>query len=170
LESGSYEDTFYYPWLTSEYVVNGLADWVQSGSFALAVSERLEDGPSAAELAGRFAAQNARSVLVLHISWGDSEALAEIAGAAIETLRDDNAHAFPQFDAAPAEIVAWDGVRIAPVPTPLSSRIQPFFRAALGLAAGLGLAFLFEYLDPALHTREDLEALGCDVVGEIPRH
>ena len=31
----------YYNWLTSEYIVNGLTDWVKGGAFATAVSQEL---------------------------------------------------------------------------------------------------------------------------------
>ena len=31
----------YYNWLTSEYIVNGLTDWVKGGGFATAVSQEL---------------------------------------------------------------------------------------------------------------------------------
>jgi capsular polysaccharide biosynthesis protein len=38
----------YYPWLTSEYVANGLADAARTGAFAEAVAARLEDPSLAA--------------------------------------------------------------------------------------------------------------------------
>jgi hypothetical protein len=37
----SYEDDFYHPWPTSEYIMNGLVAWVRTNSFAQAVSEEL---------------------------------------------------------------------------------------------------------------------------------
>ncbi len=64
----------YYNWLTSEYIVNGLTDWVKGGEFALAVSEQLaEQGYEipAHEIQGGLAADNARSMLTLSLTHGD---------------------------------------------------------------------------------------------------
>jgi capsular polysaccharide biosynthesis protein len=42
-------------------------------------------------------------------------------------------------------------------------------RTGLGLAAGIGLAFLLHYLDTRLRSRTDVEEwLGLPVVGTIP--
>lgn len=41
-------------------------------------------------------------------------------------------------------------------------------RGTLALLLGIGLAFLRHYLDQSLHRRDDVEALGMDVVGIIP--
>jgi len=43
-------------------------------------------------------------------------------------------------------------------------------RLGLGLLAGIGLAFLAEYLDPTLRQREQVEALGLPIIASIPRH
>ena len=63
----------YYNWLTSEYIVNGLTDWVRGGEFSAAVSEHLaEQGheiPAHAVQAG-LVADNARSMLTISLtSW-----------------------------------------------------------------------------------------------------
>ena len=41
-------------------------------------------------------------------------------------------------------------------------------RSMLAAIAGIGLAFLRHYLDQSLHRRDDVEALGLEVVGAIP--
>ncbi len=41
-------------------------------------------------------------------------------------------------------------------------------RSMLAAIAGIGLAFLRHYLDQSLHRRDDVEALGFEVVGAIP--
>ncbi|MBC7248214.1 MAG: polysaccharide biosynthesis tyrosine autokinase [Actinobacteria bacterium] len=51
-------------------------------------------------------------------------------------------------------------------PRPLRNGILALF---LGLILGVGLAFLVEYLDDTLHTREDFEQhYGVPIIGEIP--
>lgn len=59
---------------------------------------------------------------------------------------------------------AKSGLKVSP--RPMRNGILAFF---LGLILGLGLAFLVEYLDDTLHTREDFEHYyDIPLVGEIP--
>ena len=39
--AAEFDEQRYFNWTTSEYIVNGLADWVRGGKFAEAVSKRL---------------------------------------------------------------------------------------------------------------------------------
>lgn len=167
-----YEDAGYFPWLASEYVVNGLADWVTTGSFTAEVSAALGEAGLAIDagaLRPAFAPDNARSILRLQISWPDADQLQAIAEAAVDVLQTRSGVYFPQFAAQPAEVIALDSIALAPVPPPLTNRFMPFVKLALGLAVGLGLALLVEYLDDSIRTRADLEALALPVLGQIPR-
>lgn len=169
--TSGYEDREYYPWLTSEYVVNALTDWVRTSSFAMEVSAALAEQsievPPGAIQAG-IAADNERSVMSLHLSGADSEILAKTAEAAAEVLRTRSVEYFPQFGASGVEVVALDVPAIVPVPPPLSARFEPLVRIGLGLAAGVALAFLIEYLDPTVRERRQLERLGMLVLAEVP--
>lgn len=172
-EVTGYEDSSYYPWLASEYVVNALTDWVSTGTFAEEVSAALKEqhgveiGGSA--LRGSMRADNARSIMTLYLNWGDAEQIEQIASAATYVLQNRSAEYFPQVRAEGLKVVALDSAAIGAVPPPLTSRIDPLIRLALGIAAGVGLAFLIEYLDPALHDRREVEAIGLNVIAEIPR-
>jgi hypothetical protein len=173
LGSGAdYEDDRYYPWLTSEYIVNGLADWVKSGSFATGVSEELAvqgvDVPSDA-IRGTIASDNVRSVLLLSMTFGDRERLAAMIDAASRVLQTRNMEAFP-FLGQPAVVVPLDEPVINQIPPGLRATLDLPLRLVLAAGAGLGLAFLFNYLDPTLQTRADLESAGLQVLAEIPRH
>jgi capsular polysaccharide biosynthesis protein len=169
----SYEDSEYYPWLTSEFVVNGLVDWAKTGSFAEEVSKELSASADleipAAALRGAINADNERSVMVVYLGWGDAEQLATIADAVSVVLDERSADYFPQFGAGGVEVVQFDEPVITPVPPSLSVRLQPLVRAGLGLAAGIALVFLVEYLDPTVRGREDVVSLGFDILAEIPR-
>src|SRR5688500_12392877 len=76
-------DPRYYSWLTSEYIANGLEDWVRGRGYAAAVSADLAARhglslpPEAVQ--GAVAADSARSVLVLYLTWGDPAQLAAMA-------------------------------------------------------------------------------------------
>lgn len=169
----TYEDSGYYPWLASEYVVNALTDWVRTSSFAEEVSAELaaqEIDIPAGMLQASTVADNARSVMVLTFNWGDAGQLESIAAAATSVLQHRSVDYFPQLREVGVEVVALDDPAIAPLPPPISARLEPAVRFGLGIVAGVALAFLVEYLDPTVHERAQVEALGLPVLAEIPRH
>jgi capsular polysaccharide biosynthesis protein len=173
-EAETYTYDGYYAWLTSEYIANGLADVARRGQFAQGVSARLAANgtnipPGAVQ--GAIASDNAQSLLVVYVTWGDPDTLLTIADAVALELTENAGDYFPQLadlPTAPARRVDAP----APVAIPPSLRSQlagPVMRVALGLAAGLALVFLLHYLDPTIRDRAELQALGYEVKGEIPR-
>lgn len=159
----------YYNWLSSEYIVNGLTDWAVSGSFKTAVANQLAtEGMEVPPGSFSVAADNVRSKLQLSIQHGNAETLAQIMNAAIVVLSEQNATALPQLGGNgrthPPRRAHCD-----PLPRSLSSLLNIPLRLAIGLAAGLGLALLVEYLDPTIRNREEAEAMGFVVLGEIPK-
>lgn len=169
-----YEDSHYVPWLASEYLVNALTHWVQTTSFAEAVRDQagekygIELAPGA--LNGAFRSDNQRSVMSVYINWHSSEEIEPIAHAAVDVLQTKSGAHFPQTAAAPVSVVLLDTINVGAVPPSIMNRVvKPLLPAVLGLVAGLALAFLVAYLDPTLHAREELAALGMDVLAEIPR-
>lgn len=169
----SYEDAAYFPWLASEYVVNGLADWVRTSSFARAVSEGLAERGievEAGAVRAAVAADNARSVMQLYLSWPDHDQLQAMAEVALDVLRHRSQDYFPQFAGQPLQVIPLDDITLTPVAPPLTNRFAPLLKGALGLAVGVGLAALAEYLDDSVHSRDDLEAMALPVLGEIPSH
>jgi hypothetical protein len=145
-----------------------------------AVSQRLAekgvlmpDGspiPSGA-IQGAIASDNAQSLFVIYVSWGDPDTLLAIADAITVELTQNAGTYYPQLadlPVAPARRVD----QPIPVAVPPSLRNQltgPAVRVALGFAIGLALAFLWHYLDPTVRERAELEALGYVVLAEIPR-
>lgn len=170
--SAFFEDPRYKAWLTSEYIANGLADWVRTGSFALAVGEELRAAGvaiDAGQLQGHIAADNQRSLLVVYIqNWPDAEQLKAIAEAATRVLQTRNREVFPQVGSG-AVVTPLDPVTVSVAPPGLSSRLNLPLRLGLALIAGVALAFLVDYLDPTVRSRAELEALGLGVLGEIPK-
>jgi capsular polysaccharide biosynthesis protein len=168
-----YQDCQYYPWLTSEYVVNALTDLVKTSSFAEAVSAELKskgiDIP-AAQIQGGIVSDNARSVMSLTISGGEAGQVAQIAGAVSTVLKTHSKDFFPQVGPDGITVTALDVPAVGAVPPSLSDRYNPLVRFLLGLAAGVALAFLVDYIDPTLHERNEVEKLGLPVLAEVPRH
>jgi capsular polysaccharide biosynthesis protein len=171
----------YYAWLTSEYIANGLADIARREQFAAAVSARLAQQellipPGAVQ--GAIASDNAQSLFVIYLTWGDPETLLSIADAVTAELTENAAAYFPQLAdlaGAGATPVIPPARRVdAPVPAavPPSLRSQltgPAIRIALGLVVGLAVVFLLHYLDPTVREADELEDLGYTVLGQIPR-
>lgn len=168
----SYEDAELAPWLSSEYIVNALTDWARTNTYAQEVSDQLStqgiEIPAPA-IQGAIAADNVRAVMTLYLSWHDPDQLAALAEAATTVLVERSADYFPQFGDGGVDVVPLDTPGIAPVPPPVSARFDPLIRLGLGVAAGVALAFLVDYLDPTLRDRMEVERMGLPVLAEIPR-
>ncbi len=163
---GDYQDV----WLASELAVNALTDWTRSNSFATDVAaEAAARGLTMDAAALSVVADNERSVGQIILSWPDADQLETIAQAAIAVLQSRNDSVFPQMGGEPAQVRVLNAPRVAPAPPPLTDRFAPLIRVALGLLAGIALAFLAHYLDPVLRGRDELESLGLPVVASIPR-
>jgi capsular polysaccharide biosynthesis protein len=160
----------YYPWLTSEYVANGLADAARTGAFAEAVAARLEDPSLAGAIQGAIVTDSAQSIMVVYLTWPDAAQIIDVADAITAELTQNGAAYFPQLTGVePA-------VRRLDTPSPIA--LAPGLRTQLmgpavkiGLAAGTGvaLALLWHYLDPTVREAKELEELGLPVLAEIPR-
>lgn len=170
----------YYTWLTSEYIANGLADVARRERFAAAVSQRLleagvllPDGSpiSSGAIQGALASDNAQSLLVIYVTWGDPDTLLLIAEAAAQELSENAGAYFPQLTKLPAPpLVQVDAPAPYAVAASLKSQLTgPAMRVALALAVGLALVFVLHYIDPTIRERAELEDLGYEVLGEIPR-
>lgn len=172
-QAGSGYDPNYYRWLTSEYIIGGLKDWVKTGAFADALSAELATrglNLSAGAVAGALSgSDNQRSILLVYLSWPNDKELVTIAEAVTAVLQTRNANIFPQLGGQPATVTPLDKPSVAPVPPSLRTRFDWLLKVGLGLGAGLALAFVAHYLDPMLRDKEELERLGLQVVAEIPK-
>jgi capsular polysaccharide biosynthesis protein len=163
----------YYPWLTSEYIANGLADVAETGTFARAAAERLGamgEEVSPAALQGAIVTDNAQSILVVYLTWSDPDQIVAVANAVTEELTENSAAYYPQLENLEPAVRLLD--EPVPVPMPPGLRAQltgPAVRLALAVFVGVGLAFLWHYLDPTVHEAEALEDMGLDVLARIPR-
>lgn len=164
----------YYPWLTSEYIANGLADIARTGLFAERVTARLaEQGLTVdpAAVRGAIASDNAQSIMVIYLTWGDADGARAVAQAISEELTENGASYFPQLAGLePAVRRLDDPTPIPQAPGLRAQMLGPAVRLALALALGVGLALLWHYLDPSVRSAEEVEGLGLPVIAQIPRH
>jgi capsular polysaccharide biosynthesis protein len=163
----------YYPWLTSEYIANGLADVAETGVFAEAVAARLgEAGKDVAPGAvqGAIVTDNTQSILVVYLTWPDPQQIVALAEAVTEELTENSGAYYPQLEDLEPAVRLLDEPAPAPLPPSLGAQLMgPAIRVGLALFVGVGLAFLWHYLDPTVHEVEELEQLGVDVLARIPR-
>jgi capsular polysaccharide biosynthesis protein len=158
----------YYNWLTSEYIVNGLTDWVRGTEFATAVSAELaNEGLNIPPLAIRVFPDNVRSMLTLSMNHSSTNELNSMMTAVQKVLIEQNA--LPQLGGVKVTIVPLDAIHINQIPPSLRAQLDLPLRIALALAAGIGLALLAEYLDPTIRERDELAGLGLEIMGEIPK-
>ncbi len=161
-------DRKYPAWLTSEYIAGGLSDWAKTGDFAQAVATVAGGDISAGEVAGSLVSDHLRSIVVLYFNGANPDRLTAIGNAAIKVLQVRNNVVFPQ-NGEGAVVTALDGVAVAPAPASLRTRLDVPIRIGLGLVLGVVLAFLVWYFDPRIRDRADAEAIGLNILAEIPR-
>ena len=163
----------YYPWLTSEYIANGLADIAETGAFAEAVSGRLMQAGievPAAAVQPAIITDNAQSVLVVYLIWPDQAQVVALAEAVTAELTGNASSYFPQVDDVEPAVRRLD--KPAPVALAPGLRTQllgPATKLILALVAGSALALLWHYLDPTVQEADELEQAGLHVLAEIPR-
>ncbi len=163
----------YYPWLTSEYIANGLADVAETGVFAEGVVGRLSLvglDTSAGAVQHAIVSDNAQSILVIYLTWSDADGAARVAQAIADELIENSGAYFPQIANLEPAVRLLDNPAPAALPPSLRAQLaEPGIRLGLALFVGAGLAFLWHYLDPTVHEAQELEELGYQVVGRIPR-
>jgi capsular polysaccharide biosynthesis protein len=162
----------HYNWLASEYVSQGFSLVIIKGAFAERVAERVRAKgiELGAPVAGAIRSEYRSSVLMAYVSWPNAEQAAQIAQAVVDELNENYAAYWPQLTGANASPVRlMEPIVPVPVAAPLRDRFDLPVRIALGLLLGALLALGWHFLDPAIRERHDVERLGLNVIGVIPR-
>jgi len=166
-------DPRYYAWLTSEYLVDDFTEVVRSELFARNVSARLsqqEIQVPPGVIRGSAATGKQHRIITLSFTWGNAEELTAIAEATADELTENAPQYFRVLGTDGAGITLLDAPAVGPVAPGLRDRLEFALRLLLALFAGLGLAFLVDYLDTSVRARAELEEMGYPVLGEIPKH
>lgn len=163
----------YYTALTSEYLIDDLAEVVRGSEFAAAVSERLGALGLAipgGAIQGSTQTGELHRILQVSITWPDREQLQAIADAVIDTLQQETDRFVPRLFAQNGAAYLINRGGIGEVGPSLRERLDLPLRVALALLLGIGLCFLLHYLDTSVRDRVELEDMGLEVLGEIPQH
>lgn len=166
----------YYNFLATEFTADDLTEVMNGNVFADAVARTLR-GPAYnlslrdEEVRGAFTVRRSHRVLLINASASDRGRALAIARAAAETVRQDPLRYFARGDSgAPVQVVP---LEIHRPEKAQSNRVQGLLNVALqtilAFFAGIGLAFLLDYLDERLRGAEETdEALGLPILGLIP--
>jgi len=152
-------------WLASEYLADDLSEVLKGGDFATRIAARtgLPVG------AGTIFATREHRIMTVTITWPDRDQAQAIAEAVAAELAQAPYDYFPQLQGITAQAVLIDGPAIGTVGPSLTDRLDLPIRLLVALAAGIALAFLWDYLDDTVRGRAEAEGLGPRVLGEIPR-
>lgn len=169
----------HWSWITSQYVVNSVTDWVNGTEFSKQVADVAYDKGleeiTAKEVFFALNAYTLRSRLTVNVETTDEEDVIILSQAVIEVLRESNRNIIPQLGSIPAEIKpidvypdTIDELVINPVAVEKSMMMDIFFRVFVAAATGVGFAMMIEYIDPKFYSRHQVSKMGLDVMGTIP--
>jgi capsular polysaccharide biosynthesis protein len=163
----------YYAWATSEYIANGLADAAMGEVFAREVASRLGGmglDAKPADIQPRIVTDSDQSILVVYLLWPDSEQSVVVSEAIATELGENGATYFPQLEGVEPAVRLLDTPTPVPIAPGLRSQLMgPATKIGLALVVGIALALLWHYLDPTVHEAQELESMGLQVLGEMPR-
>ncbi len=154
----------------AEYIRDDLVEILHSDMFADDVNANLQGTGihiSKDNISG--AKTKEHRILTMAITWNDPAQAMAIANAAAKTLATQNAKYFKQLGSDGAEITIIDRPQVTATGIGLRERLDLPIRLALALVAGILLAFLIEYLDDSVRDAREVERMGLNVLGEIPR-
>lgn len=161
-----------FTWITSQYLVNSITDWVNGSEFADQVARELESEGvmvSAEEVYNAIEASTVRSQLTINFLHDDKKELEGILSATTRILRRDNA-LLPQIGSVLAQFVSIDVPEIKThSPSKVGWLIGLLMRFFPFFGLGLGVAMLREYMDPRLYDRHHVRYLALPLLASIPK-
>lgn len=160
----------YYTWVTAEYLTDTFSEIVKSQAFAADASQVSGGDIPASVIQGSIAVQTKHRIITLAVTTSNPEQALAIAKAAAEALRQQGSKYLAQLGATNAVIQVIDPPTLSGPIMSLRERLDLPIRIFLALIAGIGLAFLLDYLDDTIRDASEVEALGMAVLGEIPPH
>jgi capsular polysaccharide biosynthesis protein len=172
-----YYDPIYYSNLDSEYLADDMSEFMTSRAFADEVIRELSSGSKQNDV-DVISVLNATRTKKTHrfidvtITTGTLEQ-GELIGGSISRILSDPAHLAIYLKALSAY-----NTQMTVVTPPVTHRANTIagligeigLRSVIGLLVGIGLAFVLDYVDQSIRTREEAEAiLQAPILGVIPR-
>jgi len=171
-----YYDPTYYSNLDSEYLADDMSEFMTSRAFASEVSRELStakqydvDINTVVNATRTKKTHRFIDVTITTSTFEDGDAIAN----SISRILSDKARLAQYLQA----LTAYDTQMTVVTPpvthranSPLGLVSEIALRTLIGVIVGIGLAFLLDYLDPTVRSRDEaLELLDLPILGEIPR-
>ncbi len=172
IEGADGYDPRYYAWMTSEYLVDDFSEVLATEMFARAINARLtEVGLSipANLIRGHANTGEQHRIISLTFTWHNADELQAIADATVAELEENAESYFTQLGTADAGVHVLDSPAVFRQGQSARQRVELPLRIILALIAGIGIAFLREYLDDTVRRREQLEGIGLIVLAAVPK-
>ena len=170
-----YYDPTYYSNLDSEYLADDMSEFMTSRAFADEVHRELATTAYNEDIDTIMTATRAKKthrfidITLTTATFDEGQAIA----GSISRILSDQSHVAQYLTALTAY-----HAQLEIVTPPVTHRANTLFgliseiglRTLIGLIVGIGLAFLVDYIDPSVRTRQEAERLlELPVLGEIPR-
>lgn len=159
----------YYAWLASEYLADDITEVIKSDAFLSDVAAHLNEPLTGSSIRHALRAKKTHRIVDVTVQAPTADQARRIAGAIAEVIRTQGSKYLRQLATANSQIAVIDGPDTLPATTTPSQALDIGLRGALGLLAGLFLAWIVDYIDSTLRTSADVQrALGLPILGEIP--
>jgi len=172
-----YYDPIYYSNLDSEYLADDMSEFMTSRAFADEVVRELAVGGKQSEvdpitIVNATRTKKTHRFIDVTITTSTLDQ-GELIGGSISRILNDPAHLAIYLKALAAY-----NTQMTVVTPPVTHRANTVagligeigLRTVIGLLVGIGLAFVIDYVDPSVRTREEAETLlQTPVLGQIPR-
>lgn len=153
----------------SEYVADDLTEIYRGSRFAALVQGYLPDGTPTAAISSATRADKLHRLVTVSLTAPTAEGVEALAEATRQATQND-------LEALLNELWGSGGLRMelvnesgaVAVGGGLRSMLDLPLRVALALIAAVALAFVLDYLDDSIRTRDEAERLVAPVLGEIP--
>lgn len=152
-------------WLASEYLADDLSEVLKGSAFAREINQQFEH-PVAV---WTISASREHRIMSVSIASGDPDTAEAVARKVEAAVVDGGEAYFPQLKGVNASAILIDGPNTSRAGRSLKDKLDLPIRLLVALVGGAALAFLWDYLDDTVRDRAELETLGLDVLGEIPR-
>lgn len=163
----------YNSWAASEYIVDDLLQMVKTERFAQDIAATVRQQHNVdldvSKIVRGMDAERKHRVIYLTIVADERDHAKWIADAAIANLQQKGLEYWGRADTAQLNVIPLDQPGGASrVPGTIGLALDVAVRTLLALLLAVGLAFLRHYLDQTVRRRNDVEALGFEIVGAIP--
>jgi capsular polysaccharide biosynthesis protein len=159
----------YYSYLASEYANDDLISVLETSQFMQGLQSQLANRPGGPP-SGSIKGEKAHRVVNVTVSSSSAEGALTLAQTALGDLTAPDARSkyFSMFTDQVESVSVVQPPQITAQPTGRNALLNLAARSLVGLIAGVGLAFLLEYLDDSVRADEVESLLGLPLLGEIP--